>query len=123
MAAAADLSGAVGGEPHGWMRALLGRHRPGCLADGVGEGEEIVTGRAEGVGIRRQAHDLPPTRSAQTIAVGFAEVVGMGLGIRGERPQDGSLIGVDVGQGGHRRAPAGGTRTATGRTHDADGTS
>ena len=41
----------------------------------------------------------------------------MGLGEGGQGPEDRGLVGVDVGQRGHGRARAGGTRTTTGETH------
>jgi hypothetical protein len=51
-----------------------------------------------------------------------AQVVGVRLGVGRQRAEDGGLVAVDVGEGGDRRTPAGGARTAADGTHDADAT-
>ena len=52
-----------------------------------------------------------------------AQVVGVRLGVGGQRAEDRRLVGVDVGQRRDRGSTAGRARTAAGRTHVADGTS
>src|SRR3954451_21878153 len=103
-------------------RVLRSRRRPGGLAHRIGARPQVAVGRAARVEGRRQPQHLPPAWRTQPFAVRFAQVVGVRLGIGGQRPQDRGLVRVDVGQRGDRRPPAGGSRATAGRTHGADGT-
>src|SRR5207342_2946635 len=66
---------------------------------------------------------LPPTGGRETLGVHLAQVVGVRLGVRRERTDDGRLVGVDIGERRDRRAAARGARTAPDGTHGADATS
>src|SRR3954447_7100570 len=50
------------------LRPVLDRRRPRRLAPRGGEGEQVVGGRAEGVGVRSQPHHLPATRRTEALA-------------------------------------------------------
>ena len=98
------------------------RDGSGRLADGVGEGQQVV---GRGPGCRRvgcQPEHLPPARRGESFAVWVTQVIGVRLGVRRQGSEDCGLIGVDVGQRVDRWAATGTTRTATGRTHEGDGT-
>ncbi len=88
------------------------------LAYGVRQGFEIVTagpGRRRAV---REPDDLPAAWRGQSLAVFGAQVIAMGLGIRGERAEDRGRIGIDVRQCRDSGTAARGARTATYRAHD-----
>ena len=73
-------------------------------------------------GVGGQPQDLPAAGGGEPLAVQLAQVVGVRLGVRRERAEDGGLVGVDVGQRVDRGATAGGARTATGEAHAPDAT-
>lgn len=88
------------------------------LTYGVRQGFEIVTagpGRRRAV---REPDDLPAAWRGQSLAVFGAQVIAMGLGIRGERAEDRGRIGIDVRQCRDSGTAARGARTATYRAHD-----
>lgn len=92
--------------------------RPRRLADGIRQGFEIVTagpGRSRAV---REPDDLPAAWRGQSLAVFGAQVIAVGLGIRGERAEDRGRIGIDVRQCRDSGTAARGARTATYRAHD-----
>ena len=61
------------------------RGRPGRLAHGVGQRLEVVAGRADVGGVRREPQDLPATGGREPLGVGGAQVVAVRLGIGRER--------------------------------------
>lgn len=88
------------------------------LAHGVRQRFEIVTagpGRCRAV---REPDDLPPAWRGESLAVFGAQVVAVGLGMRGERAEDRGRIGIDVRQCRDSGTAARGARTATYRAHD-----
>jgi hypothetical protein len=69
---------------------------------GVGQGDQIVGGRRRWGEISVVPDQVPASGGGEAAGVGFAQVVRVGLGERGERPDDGGGIAVDVGQSGDR---------------------
>ncbi len=98
------------------------RGRAGGLADRVGQREQVVVGRPLGLRVGRQPEHLPAAGGGESLGVGLAQVVGVRLGVRRERAQDGRLVGVHVRQRVDRGTAARGARTATGGTHAANAT-
>lgn len=92
-----------------------------CFADGVSQRQQVIAGMRMGV-VLDQPQNLPAAWGTETFAVLAAQVVGMWLGVGSQRTQDGSLIGVDVGEGGRRRPATCSTRTPTEQTHQAEAT-
>jgi len=90
----------------------------GRLAHRVGQSFEVVPGGLRGGRTVRQPDDFPAARSGQPLTVFGAQVVAVGLGIRGERAEDRGRVGIDVRQCRDSRAAARGARTATYRAHD-----
>jgi len=78
-------------------RTLSGSAR---LPDGIREGEQVVGRRRRRDVVTAEPHDLPAPWHGQPLGVLGAEVVGVRLGIRRERPEDDGGVAVDVGQGG-----------------------
>lgn len=109
---AAAGTGACGRFHRSPAAALLGYGRlgPGFrrgFADGVRERQQIVRivlGHGIGEG---QSHDLPSARDGQSFRMDGAEVVGVRLGVGGQRAEDGGGVTVDIGQSGYRRPLAG----------------
>lgn len=99
----------------------LDRARLRGLANGVGEGEEVIGGRALTV-VVREPEDLPAARSGESLAVAVAQVVGVWFGVGRQRADDGGLVGVHVGERGRGGAPTGCARTSSKETHDRDAT-
>lgn len=66
----------------------------------------------------REPDDLPATGRGESLTVFRAQVVAVGLGIRGERTEDRGRIGIDVRQCRDSGTAARGARTATYRAHD-----
>src|SRR5690606_7653990 len=79
------------------LRGLL----PARLADGLGQRGQLVTRRFVGE-VALVPDDLPALRSGQTHRVLGAQIVGVRLGGRGQRTDDGRGIAVGVGQRGDR---------------------
>jgi len=116
--AAAHLAGDDGGGrvDRGWGRGAGST----SLADRIGQSEEVVGGRL-GLGVvRREADDLPATGGGEAVRVLTAQVVGVRLRVGRQRAQDGRLVGVDVRQGGDRRAAARRLGAPTGQVHSSD---
>ena len=67
-----------------------------------------------------EPHDLPPARCGEPVGVLVAQVVGVRLGLGGERADDGGGVGVDVGERGHRELGAPGSRTPPHAQHVRD---
>ena len=49
--------------------------------------------------VRRQPQDVPPARRGQAFGVVGAQIVGVRLGVGGQRPENGCLVGIHVRQG------------------------
>jgi hypothetical protein len=84
----------------------LGRFDARGVADGIGQGLEIIgvrDGRRVGTVV---SHDLPPAGNRQANRVLFAEVIGVRLGEAGERADDRGRVGIHVGEGRNRRTGA-----------------
>src|SRR6478735_3459010 len=130
-----SLVGSVGGQhaqvpaTAGLTTGLLSRgdaqrgHRAGGLADRVGQSQQIIGRGAPVHRVASEPEDLPAARRREAFAVRLAQVVGVRLGIGGQRAEDRRLVRVDVGQRRDRGSPAGRARTAAGRTHVAGGRS
>lgn len=99
----------------GSARPLRG---PCRLAYGVRQGLQVVTARPGRGRAVREPDDLPAARRGQPLAVFRAQVIAVGLGIRGERAEDRGRIGIDVRQCRDSGTAARGARTATYRAHD-----
>ena len=84
--------------------------RPTRLSDGVRQGDQVVGAGSGGDELGCQPDHLPAPRGGQPSGVLPAQVVRVRLGELGQRPQDGGRVGVDVGQGGDSRTPAGAAR-------------
>lgn len=118
MAAAPDLGLVRPARPTATGSAGRPLRRARGLPYGVRQGFQIV---AAGAGRRRavrEPHDLPAARRGQPLAVFRAQVIAVGLGIRGERAEDRGRIGIDVRQCRDSGTAARGARTATYRAHD-----
>ncbi|MCO5606194.1 hypothetical protein L7F22_060381 [Adiantum nelumboides] len=90
---------------------------PARLAHRVGESGEVLAA-VLGLGeLALEPDDLPAARRGQAVRVRRAEVVGVRLGLRGERPDDGGGVGVDVERPpvAAQPAPAGPARTRPAR--------
>src|SRR6478736_1047799 len=113
VAASPDLDGAlrVGGAGGGRGAGLAG------LTHRVGEGEQVVRRRARVDELPGQTHDLPAPRRGQPLGVLGAQVVGVWLGVGGQRTQDRGLVGIDVGQGRDGSPGTGGAGTLARQTH------
>ncbi len=98
-------------------RSRRGGRHAGRLADRVGQRLEVVAGRQQRLGVRGEPQDLPAAGGGEPAAVLLAEVVAVRLGVRRQRAEDRRRVGVDVGQRGHGRTPAGGPRTASDQAH------
>lgn len=95
---------------------LRGRGGPGGFAHGVGKREQIILGGST-VDAQGEPDDLPPAWCRQPLGMLVTEVVGVRFGIGGQRTEHRRLIGVDIGERGHRAPLARGPRTAPGTTH------
>ena len=115
MSSPAGARGSVG------VRRRLGRG-PSGLADRVGECLEVVAAGLHRAGVDVEPDDLPAAGGGEPTGVLLAQVVGVRLGIRRERPDDGGRVGVDVGERRHRGAAAGGPRAAAQWAHGGDRT-
>ncbi len=82
------------------------RHRLGgqgsSIADCISQCQEVVRARLLRRGGHGQAENFPATGNGEGIGVLLAEIVTMGLGVGGQRPEDCGGVGVDVRQGSHR---------------------
>ena len=100
------------------LRRFL-RGRPGGgLADGIGEGQEVIRARTGRRGRHRQPHDFPAAGDGERVGVLFAQVVAVRFGVSSEGSEDSGGVRVYVRQSGHRRIAAGRPRTQTNCTHD-----
>jgi len=72
--------------------------RPGCLADSLGERHKVVYGTWRRIEFPVVPDKLPATGRGQTACMLLAQVVGVRLGRRGERPYDGGRVRVHVRQ-------------------------
>lgn len=88
------------------------------LTHGVRQGFQIVAAGPGRRGPVREPDDLPATGRGESLTVFRAQVVAVGLGIRGERTEDRGRIGIDVRQCRDSGTAARGARTATYRAHD-----
>jgi hypothetical protein len=93
-----------------------GRGGPGGFAHGVGKREQIIL-RGASVDAQGEPDDLPPAGRRQPLGMLVTEVVGVRFGIGGQRTEHRRLIGVYIGERGHRAPLARGPRTAPGTTH------
>jgi hypothetical protein len=91
-----------------------------ALADGVGQGEEVVVRRLGLDVLAGQAHDLPAARGGQALRVDGAQVVGVRLGEGRERADHRGLVAVDVGERRDGGLGARGAGAPPGQTHVAD---
>src|SRR5690242_14793982 len=94
-----------------------GGRRAGGLSDRVGQRLEIVGADRRRTGLAVEPHDLPATRGGELRRVVLAQVVGVRLGVGGERADDGGRVGVDVGERGDGGATARGARASAQRAH------
>ena len=84
---------------------VLGRLGPGPrsargLAHGVGQGGEVVVRWRSGLEFGGQAYHLPAARGGEGLHMLGAQVVGLGLGLGGQRAQYDRGVRVDARQGG-----------------------
>ncbi len=77
----------------------------------------LCCGRGE---LALEPHHLPAARGGEPVRVLGAQVVGVRLGLRGERADDRRRVGVDVGERGHRELGAPGPRTPPHTQHVLD---
>ena len=76
--------------------------RPGRLAHGVGEGDQVVGGRGRGREIAVVPDEIPASGGGEAASMRLAQVVRVWLGERREGADDGGRVAVDVGQSGDR---------------------
>ena len=123
--AAQDRRVAPGGTMRRWPRRLPFDRRgavavvgldPGRLPDRIGQRLEVVGVRDRRGELAFVADDLPAPRHGQTQRVLLAQVVGVRLGERGQRADDGGGVRVHVGECRHRTPGTTGTH-ATSRRH------
>ena len=88
--------------------------RPVCFADCVGQCFEIIRARRRGLGLALDEDDRPAAGNDEPIGVRGAQVVGVGLGIGRQWPEDGGGLGVCVRQRRDGRRRAGRPRAAPG---------
>ena len=116
--AAADLAGDDG----------RGRCRPAGAGVRGRPASRTASARASrssvvGCGLRvvgHEADDLPAAGGGEAGRVLGAQVVGVRLGVRRQRAEDGGPVGVDVGQGGDRGPAARRLGAPTGQVHSSD---
>ena len=101
----------------GWLR---GRARG--FTHSVGESLEIVAAGQHRVGIAVEADDLPAAWRGEPPCVLLAEVVGVWLGVGGQRAHDRRRVGVDVSERRDRGPAASGPRAAAQWAHGGDRT-
>jgi hypothetical protein len=68
------------------------------LSNSVCKRLEIIAAGFEGIRIWGDPHDLPATRSGETLTVHLAEVIAVRFGIGGQRTEDRGGVGVHIGQ-------------------------
>jgi hypothetical protein len=90
------------------------------LAHGLGEGRQVVAGVLRRCELALEPHHLPSPGGGEAVGVPVAQVVGVRLGLRGQRAHDGRGIGIDVGESGHRELGAPGPRTPPHTQHADD---
>lgn len=108
MTSSTDLGGGLGG-------AFAG---PGRLANGVGEGLEVVGRGTQRLRVRGEPDDLPAAWHRQALGVLGAQVVTVRLGVGSQWSEHRGRLGVDVGEGGHGRTRASRSRTLPQRAHE-----
>src|SRR5450759_3587355 len=89
----------------------------GGLAHSIGQRQQVVRCGAGVHVLRQEPDDIPAPRHGQTLGVNHTQVIGVRLGVGSQRPKDGRLIGVDVGQCCHGTTRAGSSGTLTRQTH------
>lgn len=94
-------------------------HRPGLgrLAHGVRKRQQVIRRGAVVGRVSREPDHLPPARCGHPLAMAVAEVVAVRLGVCRQRAENRCLVGIDIGQGRHRRTRARAARTGTGSAH------
>ena len=110
MAAAPDLEGLTA--------RLVDLDRARGLPHRIGEREQVVLTGTPGVGVTGELDDLPAARRREPLGMELAQIVGVRLGVRGERTQDDGPVSVGVGQRGDGGTSATGLRATTGEAHD-----
>ena len=96
---------AAAGLVRGYGVVLIGAGRRGGasrLTDGVGEGDQVVSGRRRRGEVAVVADEFPASRGGEAACVGFTEVVRVGFGEGSQRAHHRGRIAVDVGQRGDR---------------------
>ncbi len=68
-------------------------------------------------GIDRQADNLPAARSGESLGVRVAQVIRVRLGIGGERPEHGDLVGIHISERRGSRPDARGPGALAGNSH------
>ncbi len=87
---------------------------------GVGQREQVVGAGLGLLVLGGQPDDLPPARRREPRRVLGAQVVGVRLGVGGERAEDGGAVGVGVGERRARRLAAAGLRALPRQVHASD---
>jgi hypothetical protein len=85
----------------GGARLRLCRQRSG-VPHSIGQGQQVIGARLLRGGGHGEPQDFPAPRHGKGACVLFAQIVTMGLGVRGQRAKDCSGVGIDVRQGSHR---------------------
>src|SRR5918995_609732 len=84
-----------------WPTTTTPVSAPG-LTDGLGQRREVVDAVLRRGELALEADDLTAARCGEPVGVLVAQVVGVRLGLGGERSDDGRGIGVDISERGHR---------------------
>ena len=82
----------------GMLDLVARRHRPGCLAHRVGEGNQVIVARRGRTELAVVADQIPPPRCGQPAGMRLAEVVRVRLGERRQWTDDRGRLCVDIRQ-------------------------
>ena len=73
-------------------------HRTSRLADGVGQGDQVIRGGGWWFELAVVADQFPAAGGGEAAGVRLAQVVGMGLGVRSQWPHDRGRLRIHVRQ-------------------------
>ena len=90
------------------------------LANGIGQGEQVIGAGQQRVRVRSLPKHLPAAGGGETIRVLRAQVIAVRLRVDRQRAEHRGGVGVHVRERGDRRATATRSRAATSRTHGAN---
>ena len=79
-------------DPDGLLGRLWCQDWTGRFTNRIGQCQQVVARRTESIKIGSETQNLPPAWRAEAVTVVVAQVVGMRLGVGGQRSQDRGLV-------------------------------